>query len=121
MSAFCCYDDWDEWFKIEHKGKGNGKLHIRSKWEPRVEEVHLEEDENDEQAQVQKHIKELVAKKKDLSDKLDDQQDTFDRHLEENQQKLDAEKKDAEDTSDDKWDAKIERAKKMCEHEHERI
>ena len=40
LSAFACYEDWDEWFPIEHKGKPAGKIHLRCNWKPTVHEEH---------------------------------------------------------------------------------
>jgi Ca2+-dependent lipid-binding protein len=64
LSAFACYEDWDEWFEIEHKGKRAGKLHIKSHWEPAQKEAN----NHDEMGEIQAMMKEAVQKKKALED-----------------------------------------------------
>jgi len=77
LSAFACYDDWDEWFPIEHKGKSAGKIHLRSKWEPVAHEEHSSQDE---MGQIQEAIKNLAQKKRELTEQYNAIKDEMDRH-----------------------------------------
>ena len=119
LSAFACYEDWDEWFSIEHKGKPAGKVHLRTNWKPTIEEKHAENDENDEMGQIQAKIKDLASKKRELTDEYNQIKEDMERHEEEGQARLDAE--NAEEGDPEKWDKKVARAEKRCEEAHERV
>jgi hypothetical protein len=117
LSAFVCYEDWDEWFTVEHNGKGAGKLHLRTHWEPLADkEVHSS---TDEMGQIQEAIKSLAQKKRDLTEQYNEVKETMDRHAEEYYARIEAE--NAEEGDDEKWDKKVARAEKRCEEEHARI
>ena len=117
LSAFVCYEDWDEWFTVEHKGKPAGKIHLRSHWEPAgVKEEHSSKDEMGE---IQEAIKNLATKKRDLTQQYNEVKEQMDRHQEEYDARLEAE--NAEEGDPEKWDKKVERANQRCDKEHERI
>jgi hypothetical protein len=116
LSAFACYEDWDEWFSVQHKGKPAGKIHLRSTWKPTIEEKHAE---NDEMGQITNKIKELAQKKRDLTDEYNQIKEDMDRHEEEGNARLEAE--NAEEGDPEKWDKKTERAEKRCVEDHERV
>lgn len=118
LSAFVCYEDWDEWFAVEHKGKPAGKIHLRTHWKPagEVEEKHSSQDE---MGQITEKIKELAQKKRDLTDKYNEIKEEMDRHEEEGNAKLEAE--NAEEGDPEKWDKKNARAEKKCEDDHARV
>merc|ERR1712127_385459 len=117
LSAFVCYEDWDEWFSVEFKGKPAGKIHLRTHWAPAgVEEKHSS---NDEMGQIQEKIKELAQKKRELTDDYQEAKEIMDRHEEEGQKRLDAEI--AEEGDDAKWDKKAQRAEDRGAETHERI
>lgn len=115
LSAFAVYDDWDEWFTISCEDKFAGKIHLRSHWKP----VHIEKPQpEDDMGKVQSKIKELAAKKRELTEEYNKAKSDMARHQEEGQRRIDAEK--AEEEDDDKWNTKIARAEKRAEDEHER-
>lgn len=118
LSAFVCYEDWDEWFAVEHKGRPAGKIHIRTHWAPvaAVEEKHSP---NDEMGQIQEKIKDLAQKKRDLTEKYNEIKEEMELHEEEGNARLEAENADEGDP--EKWDKKTARAEEACEKAHARI
>merc|ERR1739838_1050460 len=118
LSAFVCYEDWDEWFAVEHKGKPAGKIHLRTHWAPAAE-VEEKHSSTDEMGQITEKIKELAQKKRDLTDQYNEINEEMDRHEEEGNAKLEAE--NAEEGDPEKWDKKTARAEDTCTKDHERI
>lgn len=116
LSAFACYEDWDEWFNIEFKNKNAGKIHLRCHWAPKVQEEHSSQDE---MGQIQEAIKELAAKKRDLTEQYNQIKEEMERHEEEGRARLEAE--NAEEGDPEKWDKKIQRAQERCERDKNRI
>lgn len=98
LSAFVCYEDWDEWFTVEHKGKNAGKIHLRSHWEPVAKEEHSSKDEMGE---IQEMIKNLAQKKRDLTEQYQTIKDKMDRHEEEYNTRIEAENNEEGDP--EKW------------------
>ena len=39
LSAFCTNGGLDEWFRIDYNGDHAGDIHLKSKWEPKEEQL----------------------------------------------------------------------------------
>ena len=85
ISAFCCQEEWDEWFEVEKKGKRWGKVHIKSTWMPKDKP---EEKSNDEVSEIQNAIRELAEKRKELSAALNEARDAIDEHDAEGEKRI---------------------------------
>ena len=69
--------------------------------------------------QIQEAIKELAAKKRELTEQYNQIKEEMERHEEEGQARLAAEQ--AEEGDPEKWEKKIARANEKCKRDHERI
>jgi Ca2+-dependent lipid-binding protein len=106
LSAFACYEDWDEWFTIEHKGKRAGKIHLKSHWEPK-EKKEEASSAGDEMQEIQMMMKEAMMKKKELESKFHDVKEAKEDHAEAGAARIAA--AEAEAAAAD-WDAKAAEA-----------
>jgi len=112
LSAFCCQEDWDEWFDVERKGKHIGKVHLKSHWAP----VNAESGSHDEMGEIQQMIKDALTKKKELTETFNEVKDRMEAHEEENKAKMDG-CEDGDKTAE--WDQVAADADAKCAADHE--
>lgn len=116
ISAFCCQEEWDEWFEVERKGKRWGKIHLKTKWMPKESNKPKEEEDSGMEG-IQAAIKELASKKRELTTELNDARD----RIEENEKKAEvrlAGAKAAQAGDDSVWDAQIAEIEQRCTDTH---